>query len=128
MFIITGQRCDQRGGRFGQAVTQRCVFGDQNLGHTVDLGGGVACGSSRGARAQNGHIAQGLGRGHGLGGCVDCQFTIGDFCEKKNSHYTAPASLSFATSSSTEPTMIPAARATGSEVLTISRRGVTSTP
>ena len=128
MLVVACQADDQRGSGFGEAVAQRRVFGDQHLGNAVDLGGGFTGCGSRATGAEDGHVAQCLGSGHGLGGCVDCQFTIGHFCEKKNSHYTAPASLSFATSSSTEPTMIPAARATGSEVLTISRRGVTSTP
>ena len=52
---------DQRGGRFRQAVAQRCIFGDQNLGHAVDGGGGVTGGGGGGAGAQNGDVTDGLG-------------------------------------------------------------------
>ena len=128
MFIIACQADDQRGGRFRQAVAQRCIFGDQNLGHAVDGGGGVTGGGGGGAGAQNGDVTDGLGGGNGLGGGVHRQFAIGHFGKEKNSHYTAPASLSFATSSSTDPTMIPADRSAGSSVLMTSRRGETSTP
>ena len=128
MLVITGQRHDQRSGGFRQAVAEACVFGDQHPGHAVDLGGGFARGGGRAPGTERGHVTQGLGGGHGLGGGVQRQFAIVHFGKEKNSHYTAPASLSFSTSSSTEPTMIPAARASGSAVLTISRRGATSTP
>ena len=128
VIVIACQRHDQVGGRFRQAMTQRGVFGDQHLGHAVDCRGffrGIGGGC---AGAQNRHVAQGLGRGDRLCGRVHRQFTIVDFGKKKNSHHTAPFSLSFATSSSTEPTISPAARSAGSDVLTTVRRGVTSTP
>ena len=49
--------------------------------------------------------------------------------DDQNRHQTTPASsLSFATSSATLPTFVPASRFGGSDTLRTSRRGVGSTP
>ena len=52
VLIVTRQRYDQRGGGFGQAMTEACILGHENLRHPVDLGGGFAGGSGRGAGGQ----------------------------------------------------------------------------
>ncbi len=128
MAVIASKRCDQRCDRLGQTMPVKRIFGQQNLGHPVD-GRGFVSGSFRSCTCcQNGDVAQRLCGGHGFGCRIHCQRAVGDFGNQKNGHYTAPTSLSFATSSSTEPTLIPAARSSGSEVFTISRRGVISTP
>ena len=91
-------------------------------GQGVTRGGGGAPGAERG------HVTEVGTGGHGLGGGVQRQFAGIHFGKKKNSHYTTPFSLSLATSVSTSGTISPAWRASGSSVLTISRRGETSTP
>ena len=50
------------------------------------------------------------------------------FGDEEDSHQIAPASLSLATSSAGEPTLMPARRFGGSSVLTTLRRGAVSTP
>jgi isochorismate synthase len=86
------------------------------------LGGGIVAGH------QHMHLASHLGRGgQRLVGCVlDGGIVV--FCNEEDRHQSAPASLSLATSSAGEPTLMPARRFGGSSVLTSLRRGVMSTP
>jgi hypothetical protein len=128
MVIFIREADDQRGGGFGQAVAEAGIFGDQHARHAVDPGRRLACGCGRGTGGQNGDVTQRPGGGDGLGGGVQRQLAIVHFGKEKNSHYTAPACLSFATSSSTEPTISPALRVGGSSVRSTSSRGATSTP
>ena len=53
---------------------------------------------------------------------------VGVFGDEEDSHQIAPASLSLATSSAGEPTLMPAWRFGGSSVLMTLRRAVVSTP
>jgi hypothetical protein len=126
--VVAGKLHDQLGGGFGQPVAKDVVLGAKHLVHAVDGRGLVRRRLGRGPGAQHRHRTQRLGRRDRLGGGVHRQFAAIHFTEKKNCHQTAPASLSFDTSSSTEPTISPALRASGSVVFTISSRGVTSTP
>ena len=77
---------------------------------------------------QHMHLAQGLDRRDRLGHRVRRQLATIHIRQQKNSHQITPASFSFATSSSTEPTLMPALRPSGSRTETTSSRGVTSTP
>ena len=127
--ILPGQRHNQIRRGLRQAVAQDVILGAEHLGHTGDGRGRIGGGFGRRAGAKHGHIAQLRGGGHRLGGGIHRQFAGVNLGQKKNSHYSTPASsLSFVISSSTEPTLTPAARASGSEVFTTDRRGVTSTP
>lgn len=74
------------------------------------------------------HLAAHLGRGgQRLVGRV-FQRSVVVFCNEEDSHQIAPASLSLATSSAGEPTLMPAWRFGGSSVLMTLRRAVVSTP
>ncbi len=128
MAVTTRQRDNQIGQRLGQTMRVSRVIGRENLGHARDLRRRIRSAANARARDQNGHVAQSLRRRNGLGGRVQRQIRAIDFCNQENSHHTTPASLSFATSSSTEPTLMPALRPAGSAVFTTSRRGLTSTP
>ena len=109
-------------------MTKRRVFGNQNFCDARNPGCSLARCGGRGPAAERSNIAQFGSRSDRLGCGVDVQFAISDFGKEKNSHHTAPASLSFETSSSTEPTISPALRVAGSAVPVTVRRGVTSTP
>ena len=120
---------DQRGGRFRQPVAKARILGAKHLRNTLDfrrLGRGIR---RPGAGAEHGDVAQTLAGRHRLGGRIDGKLAIRHFAQKKNRHQITPASsFSFAISSSTEPTLMPALRPCGSTVFTTVRRGVTSTP
>src|SRR5690606_13025557 len=90
----------------------------RGLGHAARL---VASGDQRVDRAEL------RGGGNGRKRCVleRARFV---FDQHQRGHATAPSSLSFATSSSTEPTLIPACRTGGSATLSTLSRGTTSTP
>mmetsp|Transcript_3534 Transcript_3534/g.6362 ORF Transcript_3534/g.6362 Transcript_3534/m.6362 type:complete len:130 (+) Transcript_3534:742-1131(+) len=129
MGIVPGERDDERGGWFRKAVAQAVILGTEHLGDALDRRRFIGSRLGGGPGTEHGHVAQFRGSGDGFRGGVHRQFARVHLGKKKYSHYRTPASsLSFVISSSTEATLTPAARASGSEVVTTCRRGVTSTP
>ncbi len=128
MAVIARKADDQRRRRLGQPVAVKRVFRHQHAGNAGDLR------SLRGRRlrlrpgAEHRHIAKRLQRPDRLGGRVAVQLAIRDFSKQQNSHQITPASFNLPTSSSTEPTLMPALRPSGSRTETTSSRGETSTP
>ena len=103
------------------------ILGVQHLGGAFQLGG-FRRGRSR-TGDQKMHLAQTLHSGQGLGHRVGRQLRAIHIGKKKNGHQITPASsLSFAMSSSMEPTLTPALRPPGSSVLTTFSRALVSTP
>jgi hypothetical protein len=110
-------------------MTEPVILGEKDLGHTGQrrrLGsGGVAALTCD----EDVHLAQRRDRGQSLGHGVGRQLAVRHVRKKENSHQITPASFfSFSINSSTEPTLTPALRVSGSDVLTTVSRGVTSTP
>ncbi len=127
-FVRRSERHDQRRGRLGQHVLVSGRVREQDLGHAVELRRGLGDRLAVMTGDQNVHLgAERLGRGQRLGGRV-LERVIVVLGEQKRRHQTAPASLSFSTSSATLLTLTPALRTGGSAVLITSSRGLMSTP
>ena len=127
--VRLGQRNDERGGRLRQHVRVGGRVREQHLLDAVELGGGVGDRLAARAGDEDVHVAaERLGGGQRLVGRVLERLVV-VLGEEEGRHQIAPASfLSLSTSSATVLTLTPALRCGGSAVLTISSRGLTSTP
>ncbi|AEM42400.1 hypothetical protein KVU_2561 [Ketogulonicigenium vulgare WSH-001] len=124
--ICASKRHDQICHAFGDLVIQRRRLRPDHPRYAVDMCGRIS--RSGRPRDQYCHIAQGARAGDRTGGRIRDQRARLHFGQNQNSHQITPAAFSFATSSSTEATISPAARAAGSRVSNTLRRGVRSTP
>ena len=129
MAIAARHRYDQIGNGFGQHVAKAVIARKDYFGCACKGRGLCSSGIATFACNQNMNIAQARYGCQGLGHLINGKLAVGDICKKKNRHQITPASsLSFEISSSTEATLMPALRVSGSVVLITVKRGVTSTP
>src|SRR3984885_6353078 len=124
-----GERHDEGRRRLGKHVLVGGRVSEQYFLDTVELGCGI--GGRLAIVAGDQHVDVGadlFGGGQRFVGGVLERFVV-VFGEKKNRHQIAPASFfSLSMSSATVLTLTPALRPGGSDVLTISRCGLVSTP
>src|ERR1700722_2609027 len=121
-----------------QYIIWRCVLvarviGDQHLGDAGDLCGGLGGRTAILAGDEDLDVARaGLGDFRGRGDGVEgggLGHLVVMFGDDENGHQITRASVfNLLTNSSTEPTLTPPWRFTGSSTFKVTRRGVTSTP
>ena len=123
------QRHQQGGHRLGQQVVEHRRIGHQHARHAGQLrrrrrGGGHAV-----AGHQHMHLAQLLRRRHGrAGGLLDGGAVVIEEHQHRHGQITFASVRSFATSSATEATFLPAWRFGGSTTCSTVSRGAGSTP
>ena len=107
----------------------RVIIGEQHFGHAGQFGSLSRSSIATRACDQHMHFAKRSNSSKGFRHGIRRQSAFVYISNQQNGHQITPASsLSFAISSSTEPTLTPALRPAGSTVFTMFRRGVTSTP
>ena len=105
------------------------VVRNQHLGHPCNAGSGVDNGGAASAGYQHVHICPELLCGSHRVQRGRFEFGVAVFGNNQGSHQITFASLrSLSTSSSTDPTLMPALRSGGGETFSVFTRGVTSTP
>ncbi len=121
------QRYDQRGDVFRELVLVRGVVGEMDLAHPGDLRRRLGDCAAALAGDEQVDLAQLRGGSDGREGRV-LEVLVVVFDENEGLHQATPSALSLATSSSTEPTLIPAWRTGGSTTRVTLSRGAVSTP
>src|SRR5262249_29957635 len=126
--VALGQIDHQRGDVFGQLVGEVGGIGHQHLGHAGQLGGGLGGGAGVVACHQQVHVAAELLRGgDGVeGGGLQRGVVVFGNDEDRHDQITFASFFSLATSSATEPTLMPALRTGGSDTLSVLMRGAGS--
>ncbi len=117
----------QRRDILGQHMRIGRIVGHQHPGDAGDPRRRLGHRADAFAGDQRMHLAQLRGGGHRRQGRV-LHRAVAMLDQNQHAHAATPNSLSLATSSSTEPTLIPACRFAGSSTLSVVRRAEMSTP
>ncbi|KEZ16688.1 hypothetical protein CP98_04009 [Sphingobium yanoikuyae] len=126
--MMAHQFDDQRRDILCQRMAKGRVVGDMDLAHAGDLGGFGGNAVDALASNQQMDFAQLGCSGHGGKGRVLDGAALMFNPNERLRHAATPRALSWATSSSTSATLMPAERLGGSETLSVSRRAAMSTP
>ena len=111
----------------GQLMLEMRRVGDMDLARACNLGGGLGnCADARTGDQQM-NVAK-LGGGTNGGQRRVFYRAAVMFDQYERLHFAIPIPLRRSTSSSTDPTLIPAWRLPGSTTFSVSSRGATSTP